>query len=81
MSYVIIDLGTNNSLYMTEDDRGRTVPVTYETIEKAQAEINELLEDQQNEVMDGDRDPDECDDADSFAIIEYTPVAVVTPEV
>lgn len=56
--------------WMVTDEKGNEQPDTYPTIEAAQAEIDELFEDIENEITSGERSPDDGFDREDYRIYD-----------
>ena len=56
--------------WMVTDEKGNEQPDTYPTIEAAQAEIDELFEDIENQIKSGERSPDDGFDREDYRIYD-----------
>jgi hypothetical protein len=52
------------------DEKGNEKPDTYPTIEAAQAEIDDLIEDIKNEITSGERSPDDDYNPEDYRIFD-----------
>jgi hypothetical protein len=66
--YTVCAGWVNNWLIHQED--GKCQPQTFQTIEEAQAEIDEFLADIEAEIQSGNRQPDESYHISEFQIVE-----------
>jgi hypothetical protein len=57
-----------------EDEDGNELPDLYDTHEAAQAEIDDFLGDVEDQILRGERQPDEGYDRDGFRVVEVEEV-------
>lgn len=56
--------------WIVTDEAGNEQPDSYPTIEAAQAEIDEVFEEIENQIKSGERSPDEGFDRDDYRIYD-----------
>jgi len=73
MTYAVLTntLGGFEDCWTVTDSQGKTMPDRYESIEQAQAEIDDIFDEYARQVKEGEREVDEMPDKESEYIIVH----------